>query len=154
MIQATLCFLINKQSGEVLLGMKKRGFGSGKYNGFGGKVTPDETVEESVVRELQEECGVTVKNLKKKGVLDFFFSEKKEWDQTVHVFVTEDWDGEPIESEEMAPKWFKYEDIPFHTMWSDDPHWLPSVLKDKNIKAEFTFGSDNESIVDMNVKEE
>ena len=26
-------------SREVLLGMKKRGFGTGKWNGFGGKVT-------------------------------------------------------------------------------------------------------------------
>lgn len=132
--------------------MKKRGFGSGKFNGFGGKVKPDESIEESVVRELQEECGVTVKNLKKKGVLDFFFSVKKEWNQTVHVFVTEEWDGEPVESEEMAPKWFNYDELPFDIMWSDDPHWLPHVLEDKIVNAEFTFGEDNESIADMNVK--
>ena len=35
MIEATLCFLL---AGErILLGMKKRGLGVGKWNGFGGK---------------------------------------------------------------------------------------------------------------------
>ena len=33
--QATLCFLTKKDS--VLLGMKKRSFAEGKWNGFGGK---------------------------------------------------------------------------------------------------------------------
>ena len=32
----TLVFL--REGGKVLLGMKKRGFGVGKWNGFGGKV--------------------------------------------------------------------------------------------------------------------
>ena len=54
---------------EVMLGMKKRGFGQGKYNGFGGKLEPNETVEEAAVRELEEESGVIteVNSLKKKG---------------------------------------------------------------------------------------
>ena len=29
---------------NILLGMKKRGFGVGKWNGFGGKVQPGETI--------------------------------------------------------------------------------------------------------------
>ncbi|MEK7607017.1 MAG: DNA mismatch repair protein MutT, partial [Patescibacteria group bacterium] len=32
----TLCFI--HQSPRILLGMKKRGFGAGRWNGFGGKV--------------------------------------------------------------------------------------------------------------------
>eukprot|EP00056_Hartaetosiga_gracilis_P017259 m.6783 g.6783 ORF g.6783 m.6783 type:complete len:151 (-) comp5533_c0_seq1:454-906(-) len=39
---------------RILLGMKKRGFGKGKFNGFGGKLEKGETVEEAAVRELQE----------------------------------------------------------------------------------------------------
>ncbi|CAN0505072.1 unnamed protein product, partial [Ectocarpus sp. 12 AP-2014] len=34
-------------SKEILLGMKKRGFGEGKWNGFGGKVESGESVEEA-----------------------------------------------------------------------------------------------------------
>lgn len=35
---------------EVLLGMKKRGFGIGKWNGFGGKVEAGETIADSAIR--------------------------------------------------------------------------------------------------------
>ncbi|KAJ1429629.1 hypothetical protein B484DRAFT_396306, partial [Ochromonadaceae sp. CCMP2298] len=31
---------------EVLLGMKKRGFGAGKWNGFGGKMDPGESMDQ------------------------------------------------------------------------------------------------------------
>eukprot|EP00051_Salpingoeca_urceolata_P006046 m.80347 g.80347 ORF g.80347 m.80347 type:complete len:91 (+) comp14659_c1_seq3:1046-1318(+) len=41
-------------TGRVLLGLKKRGFGQGKLNGFGGKVEAGETVAEAAARELEE----------------------------------------------------------------------------------------------------
>ncbi len=50
MMNATLCFLRTKD--KILLGMKKRGFGKGKYNGFGGKIGSDETIEDAAVREV------------------------------------------------------------------------------------------------------
>jgi len=34
----------------ILLGYKKRGFGAGKWNGFGGKVEIGETVEDAAKR--------------------------------------------------------------------------------------------------------
>jgi 8-oxo-dGTP pyrophosphatase MutT (NUDIX family) len=40
--QATLVFVFNP-AGDILLAMKKRGFGEGKWNGAGGKVEPGET---------------------------------------------------------------------------------------------------------------
>ena len=46
----TLVFL--RREGEVLLGMKKRGFGEGKWNGFGGKVEAGETIVEAAAREV------------------------------------------------------------------------------------------------------
>lgn len=38
----TLMFVV--EDNRVLLGFKKRGFGSGKYNGFGGKVELNESI--------------------------------------------------------------------------------------------------------------
>ncbi|XP_064232615.1 uncharacterized protein LOC135268091 isoform X5 [Aotus nancymaae] len=40
----TLVLVLQPQ--RVLLGMKKRGFGAGHWNGFGGKVQEGETIEE------------------------------------------------------------------------------------------------------------
>ena len=50
--RTTLCFLINNS--QVLLAMKKRGFGVGKWNGTGGKVIGDESVEQAAKRETKE----------------------------------------------------------------------------------------------------
>ena len=60
---------------QVLLGMKKRGFGKGRWNGFGGKMAVGETIEDAARRELREEAGITVKNFEKLGIIDFEFKD-------------------------------------------------------------------------------
>jgi len=44
----TLAFV--RRPGEILLGYKKRGFGVGKWNGFGGKVEIGETIHDAAKR--------------------------------------------------------------------------------------------------------
>ena len=135
--------------------MKKRGFGKGKYNGFGGKPNRGETLEQTAVRELYEESGVrtSIKNIEKIAKLDFVFPNKKDWNQTVHVFVAHDWEGEPIETNEMKPVWFHFDKLPFERMWQDDKHWLPLVLKGKKLEGTFIFKEDNKTIKKFNIKE-
>ncbi|MFA5080631.1 MAG: 8-oxo-dGTP diphosphatase [Candidatus Paceibacterota bacterium] len=132
----TLCFI--KENGKILLGMKKRGFGEGKWNGFGGKVETNESIEECARREFEEECGLCVSKLKEAGVIDFIFLDSKK-ELEVHIFEMENYNGELIETEEMFPKWFDCNDIPFEKMWADDPYWFPLFLDDKNFKGKFVF---------------
>jgi 8-oxo-dGTP pyrophosphatase MutT (NUDIX family) len=59
------------------VGLKKRGFGQGKWNGFGGKVEAGETIEAAAARELKEESLVELGDghaLEKRGILNFFFA--------------------------------------------------------------------------------
>ena len=159
MRQVSLCLLLkeNQDKREILLAMKKRGFGEGRWNGCGGKIDlekGDKNDLDSAIREAEEEIGVKIKNPEKVAVIDFHFPEipkEKDFDQQVHIFLIKDWEGEPTESEEMAPKWFNTEEIPFDKMWDDDIHWLPHVLMGKRIKGKFTFGQDNEGIIDKEV---
>lgn len=140
---ATLVFLVKKSQGEIThicLAMKKRGFGMNRWNGVGGKVEENETVDEAAKRETKEEIGVEVKALNKIAELSFFFPHNPLWNQMVHVYFSEDWEGKPIESEEMNPKWFVSADIPFHAMWPDDIYWMPEVLKGNLLRAMFRFG--------------
>lgn len=151
---STLLFLVKKSEGEiseVCLAMKKRDFGVGRWNGVGGKVNPEETVEEGAKRETQEEIGVFAKELKKVAELYFYFSQNSNWNQLVHVYVCENWDGEPAESEEMNPKWFSVSELPFEKMWPDDTFWLPKMLKGELIRATFEFG-EGDVILDKEVK--
>ncbi len=139
-IQATLLFL--RRDDEILLAMKKRGFGAGLYNGVGGKIEAGETTQQAIIRECREEIDVTPKKLQKSAELFFTFTDEAkntEQDMNVTVFVTYDWNGEPNETEEMAPQWFKLLDIPYEKMWQDDPYWLPIVLTGKTITGRFIF---------------
>ena len=45
-----LTLVLIRESTRVLLGMKKRGFGQGRWNGFGGKVEKGETILQAAVR--------------------------------------------------------------------------------------------------------
>jgi 8-oxo-dGTP diphosphatase / 2-hydroxy-dATP diphosphatase len=119
--------------------MKKRGFGQGRWNGVGGKVTNGESVEDAAKREAQEEIGVVVQDLKKVAELSFTFPHNAEWSQLVHVYFSESWTGEPAESDEMKPEWFALDQIPFEAMWPDDPFWLPRVLNGELLRAAFVF---------------
>lgn len=47
-VKMTLVFVRNHHT--ILLGLKKRGFGLGKWNGFGGKVIAGETFTQAAVR--------------------------------------------------------------------------------------------------------
>ena len=60
MRSVTLCFLVRRSGdrmSDVCLGLKKVGFGVGKWAGIGGKVRDGnrETVEQAAKRELLEE---------------------------------------------------------------------------------------------------
>ncbi len=152
----TLCFLTRgNPPSEVLLGLKKCGFGAGKYAGFGGGVETGETIEAATARELEEETGikVSVNDLRQVGHLIFLFPSKPAWSQVVHVFVAKEWAGNPVESDEMKPAWYKIDEIPFERMWADASYWLPLVLGGKRIKARFVFKDDNETADEANLEE-
>lgn len=152
--KVVVCFLIKED--QVLLAMKKRGCGEGKWNGVGGKPSDGETLEESCVREAQEEIGVTPLKLRKAAIIDFYFPHvplDQEWNQQVHVFLCEGWEGRPLESEEMRPSWFKLSKIPYDEMWADDRHWLPQVLAGRRLKAEFMF-DESEDLIEFDIREE
>ncbi|GLE03487.1 hypothetical protein PINS_up012389 [Pythium insidiosum] len=66
---------------DVLLGLKKRGFGQGKWNGFGGKVDPtDASVIAAAAREVREEANIDVQesDLQERGIIMFTFEGGKE----------------------------------------------------------------------------
>ena len=152
---ATLIFLIKRTDGEIkdiCLAMKKRGFGVNRWNGVGGKVDDQkETIEEAARREAKEEIFVDVQDLSKVAELSFYFPHNSSWDQMVHVYFAENWNGAPKESDEMKPDWFSVNELPFQDMWLDDIFWLPKVVKGNLLKAMFKFG-EKDIVLDKKVK--
>ena len=142
-----LCLI--RQGEQVLLAMKKRGFGVGKWNGYGGKVAPGETMEESLIREVQEESGLIIRNFKKVGFLTFDNTDRI---VDMEVFDTEDFEGELIETEEMAPQWFSVYNLPFEKMWPSDPLWYKLYLQGKYFEGEVVF-DEKHTILSQTIRE-
>jgi 8-oxo-dGTP diphosphatase len=154
MKKTTLCFLLKDDN--VLLAMKKRGFGAGKWNGVGGKVAEEEDPAAAAIREAKEEIGVTIaaEDMESAGTLDFDYQDNRAaWNQQCNIFVARRWEGEPAESEEMRPQWYHKNSLPFDAMWVDDPHWLPIVLAGKKIKGKFLFEDKGGALINFAVSE-
>ncbi|MEK7187139.1 MAG: 8-oxo-dGTP diphosphatase [Patescibacteria group bacterium] len=146
----TLCMI--HRHPKILLGMKKRGFGQGRWNGFGGKVSPGETILEAAKREVLEETNIQI-NLNecdKCGIVQFEFHDKPDTIE-VHFFRVGEFEGNPTESEEMLPKWFNVDEIPLEEMWPDDKYWMPLFLEGKKFKGRFLFG-EGDSVLEKNLE--
>ncbi len=135
----TLVYVI--KGDKILMIHKKKGLGSGYYNGIGGKVEDKEDVVKAAIRECQEEVGITPRSLEWYGLLEFWNYEdyKVESVHFVHVFLARDFDGVPRESDEAEPVWFSINEIPYNNMWEDDIMWLPKVLSGKKVYGRFEF---------------
>jgi len=147
--QTTLCFLVRSDPPrQVLLGLKKHGFGAGKYGGIGGKVAPGETVVEAAAREMAEETGVTVsaEDLRPAGSVWFLFPARPEWSQVMHLLLASRWQGEPAESAEVIPVWFDVTKVPYQQMWPDAVYWLPRILAGERVYLRFVYAEDNETL--------
>ena len=150
-IYGTVCLIMNEK--RVLL-IKKSAelFGGGKWNGLGGKMHPDESPEQACVREVFEESGLRVNNLKNHGLLKFWFGDKSEPDWIVYVFSTNSFEGRLREGGEGILRWIEFSEIPYQEMWEDDRHWLPSLLEGKTFYGEFCFNEEGTKLLRKKLK--
>ncbi|CAH8838608.1 unnamed protein product [Trichobilharzia szidati] len=149
----------NENTSWLLLGLKQRGFGKGRWNGFGGKVqSDDENPKAAALRELEEESGLVIEAsaVEDVGRLWFTFTETTEC-MEVHVFICRKWMPKhcgdtvnwPCYTEEMHPFWFPLttdkdttvdtKHLPYNHMWPDDKIWLRYILQGNLLLGWFHF---------------
>jgi len=105
--------VIVKKNGKILL-MKRRGsHASGTWAPPGGHIDFGESVVECARREVKEETGLEIKNLKVAGFTeDLFKKEKKHY---ITIWVTSDWKSGKVNEKHKEFSeigWFKKEEFP------------------------------------------
>jgi 8-oxo-dGTP diphosphatase len=148
-----LCLIRRRTSSaaEVLLGLKKTGFGAGKWVGLGGHIEEGEKPAMAAVREVFEESTLVVSadSLQHMASIEFLFPSRPSWDQTAQVYVTSAFEGEPAESDEVSPRWFAEDELPFARMWDDARYWVPVVLAGQHVDVTITFAEDCATVVSI-----
>ena len=141
-----LCLIRRAAPGgpEILLGLKKTGFGEGRWVGLGGHIEDGEKPVAAAVREVEEESSLIVSPdaLQHVASIEFRFPVRPSWDQTADVYLTDSYQGEPAESDEVAPRWFPQDELPLDGMWDDARYWLPRVLAGQHVAVTISFAAD------------
>lgn len=112
-------FPVDLCKGRIFLAKKARGFGCGKWVGFGGKLEAAESEIEGALRELREETGIGLDKdqLEKIGVVMYTFSCTEGFRLEMHVYLIHGDDFDQVMSlndEFIGPgKWFNRDNIPF-----------------------------------------
>ena len=105
-----LIALINAKN-EVLISLRNE---NKEYNGFweypGGKVEKDESLYDTLSREVNEELGIVLKE-NCSAPLAFSTEKKLNMETLLLLFTSRKWLGHPIERENKSLRWVKSNDL-------------------------------------------
>ena len=128
----------NRQTNKVLVQDRIKSWKGLSFPG--GHVENGESIVDSAIREVREETGLDVKNLKSCGIIHW--SNNKTYDRyLVFLFRTSDYNGELItECDEGRNFWITIDELRNTPSENSTPKYLPMFLDDKYSEA---FGSWN-----------
>ena len=125
----TLCY-IEKDGCYLMLHRikKKKDVNEGKWIGVGGHIEENESPDECILREVEEETGLTLKNCIPRGLVTFVSDTYEgEW---MHLYTATEFEGELTECSEGVLKWIPKEEIGKLNLWQGDRIFLNLLTKD------------------------
>ncbi|MFO7447700.1 MAG: 8-oxo-dGTP diphosphatase [Ignavibacteriaceae bacterium] len=138
---ATLCYIKDKINNKTLMLhriKKQNDIHKGKWSGLGGKMDAGESPEDCIIREVKEECGLTIKNPKLKGLItEPFFDGLEDW--YVFVFTAEEFTGELTDTNEGVLEWIPDDKLFDLNLWEGDRIFMEWTLQDKIFSAKFIY---------------
>ena len=126
-IPRTLCFVLNDDDVLLMKRAAHRRVFPNCYNGVGGHIERDEDPASCALREIREETGLKVRNLRLRGIHNI--DAGVESGIMIFVFTAESVDRNFIDAEEEGTlHWIKIEDALDLDLVEDLPQVLPRVL--------------------------
>lgn len=129
MINTTLCYIEKDNKYLVIHRTKKKNdLNQDKWIGVGGKFFENESPEECLLREVKQETGLTLNSYFYRGVVTFV-SDKWE-SELMHLFTSNDFQGEMIECDEGDLCWMDKEFVENSSGWAGDKLFLKLLRTD------------------------
>jgi len=129
----------NPETGAVLVQDRVKSWKGWAFPG--GHLEDGESAVACAKREVKEETGLTVENLKPCGIIHW--SNNKTFDRyLVFLFKTTDYHGNLSDCDEGKNFWVSLEELKTRPSTNDTPKYLPMFLEDRYAEA---FGSCNDT---------
>ena len=123
MINSSLCYIEKDDCYLMLHRVKKKiDINKNKWIGVGGRFKDDESPKECCIREIKEETGLDVKELRFRGIITF--SSDNFETEHMHLFTCDSFIGELIECNEGVLKWIPKDQIFDLSLWEGDKIFL------------------------------
>lgn len=130
----------NPDTGEVVVQERVKSWCGISFPG--GHVEDGESIYDSAVREIKEETGLTISNLKACGII-YWFNNKTGDKYFVHLYKTTDYSGEMLsETEEGRVFWTFLEKLYGMNLSSNFREYLPVFLEEKYSEAFCSWNED------------
>ena len=128
MKNTTLCYLSRGDEYLMLHRVKKKNdLNHDKWIGFGGKLEENESPEEGILREVREETGLCLTDLRYRGIVTFISDEAE--GEYMHLFTAEHYEGEITDCDEGEIAWIKKVDFVALPQWEGDKIFM-KLLED------------------------
>ena len=152
--KAVRCYLI-KNDKIIVTKYKEPNKKAGYYEIPGGKIEEGELPEQTAIREMQEETGIIVKDLKNKGNLTIEYPDRK---FEFVVFLADDYQWQPLQFEENTSEWIDINELLQKEKILSSIQLLKKEYINGLINDNYTFNmyikvNEQENILDINYKE-
>ena len=132
---ATLSIIEDVVNHKYVMIRHQRGINKGYINFPGGKKEENETIVDCVCRETLEETGLTIKNPKEVGYIEFAGK-----DFYVYVYKSTKFEGSLKEKEDdVNVFWQDTDSVPYDQMRAADRDFLPEILSGKYVKRRYFY---------------
>lgn len=129
MKETTLCYIENEAQYLMLHRTKKSNDpNKEKWIGVGGKIEPNESIEECLRREVMEETGLVLTKYQYRGKI-YFYSDIYE-DELMYLYTATEFTGELTECNEGELAWIEKSDILNLNLWEGDKVFLQKMLQE------------------------
>ena len=126
-VPRTLCFITHEDDVLLLRGAPDKPIWPSRFNGIGGHVERGEDIYSAALREIREETGTAVADLRLRGIVNVA-ADPEGPGVLIFVFTARALSRDVRASTEGAPIWVHRERLSDLDLVEDLPHILPRVL--------------------------